>query len=180
MRQCVLCNPTAPTCPTCRPARVVKKNSSDSWTVAYDNDEQERVKTEHLYPFEAPVEFGAELTPIEVGRRQGSPAHAHTRLPASENGKFAFISSVWPEGWPREGLDGLVDNASDPYARAWRELRAACPMPSHVDVLMPQLGEFVEVSNGSQTDPCAWVGVVATFRGSNYVVRAACACQTRA
>lgn len=25
---------------------------------------------------------------------------------------------------------------------------------------LPQVGEFVEVSNNSDTDPCAWVGVV--------------------
>lgn len=34
-----------------------------------------------------------------------------------------------------------------------------------------QVGEFVEVSNGSQTDPCAWLGCVKEVSSSGYLVR---------
>ena len=33
-----------------------------------------------------------------------------------------------------------------------------------------QLGEFVEVSNGSKTDPCAWVGYVIEVKESGYLL----------
>lgn len=33
-----------------------------------------------------------------------------------------------------------------------------------------QVGEFVEVSNGSKTDPCAWIGVVTGMSSKGFVV----------
>ncbi len=36
-----------------------------------------------------------------------------------------------------------------------------------------QVGEFVEVSNDSETDPCAWLGVVSNKLGSNFEVSSA-------
>lgn len=43
---------------------------------------------------------------------------------------------------------------------------SACLLPHH-----PQVGEFVEVSNGSDTDPCAWLGCVEKVLEAGYLVR---------
>ncbi|WIA10965.1 hypothetical protein OEZ85_011128 [Tetradesmus obliquus] len=71
------------------PASVHRKGTN-FLEVEYDNGEREKVDPDNIFPFDVPIEFGKETTPLMVG-------------------------------------------------------------------------EFVEVSNNSKTDPCAWVGCVKTL-----------------
>lgn len=49
----------------------------------------------------------------------------------------------------------------------WRCAPTSC---AHHCTTCLQVGEFVEVSNNSKTDPCAWLGCVASV-GKKYLVR---------
>lgn len=79
------------------PADIVARGKSH-FTVRYDNEDEERVNCENIFPYDVPIEFGQEVEDLRVG-------------------------------------------------------------------------EFVEVSNGSNTDPCAWLGCVSEIVGGSYVVK---------
>lgn len=79
------------------PAVIIGRTKSH-FTVRYDNDDEERVSFEHIFPHDVPIEFGREIEELLVG-------------------------------------------------------------------------EFVEVSNGSETDPGAWLGCVSEVLHDTYVVK---------
>lgn len=52
------------------PAAVVARGKSH-FTVRYDNEDEERVNCENIFPFEVPVDFGREVEELQVRARGG-------------------------------------------------------------------------------------------------------------
>lgn len=48
---------------------VVTKKGAEEWLVQYDNGETEKVDLDNIFPFEVPVDFGDEITDLEVRAR---------------------------------------------------------------------------------------------------------------
>ena len=51
------------------PAAVVARGKSH-FTVRYDNEDEERVNCENIFPFEVPVDFGREVEELQVRREE--------------------------------------------------------------------------------------------------------------
>lgn len=168
------------------PVKVLKVLAT-GYKIRYDNGECENVKEEHVHPSDPPVEFGAEQIPLQVGlcaARAGAPlrwSRCAGRRSAPEPQPRRMASQ---HGCLRQ--DCACELSACCSASQCLGGRARCC--AHVPLAIPsartssvvagtssvplQVGEYVEVYNGSISDPCAWLGQVKkALSHETYMVR---------
>lgn len=85
--------------------------------------------------------------------------------PTKDKNRTGFSGAYWPaavlQRLPQGGLQVEYDNGDRERVDLENVFPLVSPIEFGGEALPLQVGEFVEVSNDSKTDPCAWLGKVA-------------------
>lgn len=129
---------------------------------------QPQVSYEHIFPAAVPLDFGREIEDLRVRMRRACGAGSALRTGVPRVREWDGSSRPHAQPAATQGVWLRARTMAPPRHLLGSLLQAPHPAPGWI-----QVGEFVEVSNGSKTDPCAWLARVLEVRpDATYLVSA--------